>query len=264
MKAALRAAVSNVPSVKSGPVMAAELTDVLRRTRLLSSVPDADLAELARASRVRLFRRGQVVCTMGDPGDTLIVVISGRVKVAIRSADGAELTLAVVGPGATIGEVSIADGGPRSADAETLEDSQLLLLPREPVQDICARVPTAGQALATVVAAMLRRLTEATADLVFLDLPRRVAKVLLSQPRDGDGVIRPHLTQEQLARQAAGSRQSVNAALQGFERRGWITVNGRALTVRQPQMLARFAGDLGPGKPAQRPRHEAAARGLAA
>jgi len=77
---------------------------------------------------------------------------------------------------------------------------------------------------------------------VFLDLPRRVAKVLLSQPRDDAGVITPHLTQEQLAHQAAGTRQSVNAAMRGFERRGWITLNGRAVTVRQPEMLAQFAG----------------------
>ena len=222
--------------------MAAELTDVLRRTELLGSVPDADLAELAGASRVRVFRRGQVVCSMGDPGDTLIVVISGRVRVAIRSADGGELTLAVIGPGATIGEVSIADGGPRSADAETLEDSQLLLVPREPVQNVCARVPAASQALATVVAATLRRLTDATADLVFLDLPRRVAKVLLSQPRGDDGVIQLKSSQEELAHQVGSTRQSVNAALRGFERRGWIDVHGRTVTVKQAEVLSRFAG----------------------
>lgn len=102
-------------------------------------------------------------------------------------------------------------------------------------------MPSAARALATAIAATLCRLTGAAADLVFLDLPRRVAKVLLAQPRDGDGVIRPQLTQEQLARHAAGTRQSVNAALRGFERRGWITVNGRVVTVRQPRMLARFA-----------------------
>ena len=78
---------------------------------------------------------------------------------------------------------------------------------------------------------------------MFLDLPRRVAKVLLNQPRDGDGLIWPHLTQEQLAHHAASTRQSVNAALHGFERRGWITADGRAVTVRQPGMLARFVGD---------------------
>jgi CRP-like cAMP-binding protein len=88
----------------------------------------------------------------------------------------------------------------------------------------------------------LRRLTDATADLVFLDLPRRVAKVLLSQPRAAGGVISPPLTQAQFANQAAGTRQSVNAAMRGFERRGWISVNGRTVTVLQPDMLARFAG----------------------
>jgi CRP/FNR family cyclic AMP-dependent transcriptional regulator len=223
--------------------MAADLVGVLRRTSLLASVPDADLAVLAGASRMRTLRRGQVVCSTGDPGDTLIVVISGRLKVVTRSADGAELTLTILGPGATLGEVSIADSGPRSADVETLADSQLVFIPRERVQDICARVPSAALAVAASVAATVRRLTDATADLVFLDLPRRVAKVLLSQPRDGDGVIRPQLTQEQFAHLAAGTRQSINAAMRGFEKRGWITIDGRNVTVRQPEMLAHFAGE---------------------
>jgi CRP/FNR family transcriptional regulator, cyclic AMP receptor protein len=223
--------------------MTTDLVAVLRRTSLLASVPDADLAVLAGASRTRTLRRSQVVCRADDPGDTLIVVISGRLKVVTRSADGGELTLTILGPGATLGEVSIADGGPRSADVETLADSQLLFIPRERVRAVCARTPTAALALAVSVAATVRRLTEATADLVFLDLPRRVAKVLLSQPRDARGVISPQLTQEQFARLAAGTRQSVNAALRGFEKRGWITVDGRDVTVRQPEMLARFAGE---------------------
>src|SRR6516225_3563085 len=114
--------------------MGTDLADVLRRTDLLNSIPDADLAALAGVSRVRGFRSGQVVCAMGDPGDTLIVVVSGRVKVAVRSADGGELILSAVGPGGTLGELSVTDGGPRSADVETLEDSRLLFVPRERVQ----------------------------------------------------------------------------------------------------------------------------------
>jgi CRP/FNR family transcriptional regulator, cyclic AMP receptor protein len=224
-------------------VAAVDLVDVLRRTSLLASVPDAHLAILAGTSRVRMMRRGQVLFSAGDPGDTLIVLISGRLRVVTRSADGAELTHTILGPGATLGDVSIADGGPRSADAETLADSQLLFIPREQVQDVCARIPEAALALAASVAATVRRLTDATADLVFLDLPRRVAKVLLSQPRDAGGIISPQLTQEQFAHLAAGTRQSINAALRGFEKRGWITGNGRDLTVAQPEMLARFAGE---------------------
>jgi CRP/FNR family transcriptional regulator, cyclic AMP receptor protein len=95
-----------------------------------------------------------------------------------------------------------------------------MFIPREMIQDMCARVPSAAQALARSIAATLRRLTEATADLVFLDLPRRVAKVLLSQPMGEDGIVRLKMSQEELARQVGGTRQSVNAPLRGFERRG--------------------------------------------
>ena len=222
--------------------MTTDVTAILRHTSLLRSVPDRDLDAMTAASRLRSYRRGQIVFTTGDPGDSLVVVISGHVKVVVRSADGGELTLTIVPPGGTLGELSIADGGPRSADAETLETSQLLFIPREQILDVCARVPAAGQALLGSVAATLRRLTEAASDLVFLDLPRRVAKVLLSQAADDDGAIRLNLRQEELAHQVGGTRQSVNAALRGFERRGWVELHDRAVIVTQPAALSRFAG----------------------
>ena len=219
----------------------AELARILHATDLFGSVPAEELEAVAAASRLRVFRRGQVVCTAGQPGDTVIVVVSGRLKVVIRSAEGGELTLTVVQPGGVFGELAAVDGGPRSADAETLEESRLLLIPRELVQDMCARVPAVSLAVAKSLAATLRRLTEGASDLVFLDLPRRVAKVLLSQPRDEDGVIRLKMSQEQLAHQVAGTRQSVNAALRGFERRGWIEAHDRIVTVKQAAALSRFA-----------------------
>ena len=218
-----------------------ELVRILHATDLFGSVPAEELEAVAAASRLRVFRRGQVVCTAGQPGDTVIVVVSGRLKVVVRSAEGGELTLTVVQPGGVFGELAAVDGGPRSADAETLEESRLLLIPRELVQDMCARVPAVSLAVAKSLAATLRRLTEGTSDLVFLDLPRRVAKVLLSQPRDEHGVIQLKMSQEQLAHQAAGTRQSVNAALRGFERRGWIEIHDRAVTVKQAAALSRFA-----------------------
>ena len=222
--------------------MTIDVIGILRRTELLGSAPTEDLKAVAAASRLRNLRRGQVVFTTGDSGDTVIVVISGRVKVTVRSADGGELTLAIIGAGGLFGELGVADGGPRSGDAETLDECQLLFIPRETVQDVCARVPSVALALAGSIAAMLRRLTEATADLVFLDLPRRVAKMLLSQPRGEDGVIRQRMSQEEFAHQVGGTRQSVNAALRGFEKRGWIEVHDRAIRVKQPAALGRFSG----------------------
>ncbi len=223
--------------------MAPDVRGLLHGTDLLRSVPAEDLEAVAAASRLRAYRRGQVVFTRGDPGDSLIVVASGRVKVVVRSADGGELTLTVIGSGSTLGELSIADGGPRSADAETLDESQLLFVPREIIHDICLRMPSAAQALTSSIAATLRRLTEAASDLVFLDLPRRIAKVLLNQRAGDDGTIRVKMTQEELAHQAAGSRQSVNSALRGFERRGWIAIHDRTVTVRSPVALRQFVGD---------------------
>jgi CRP/FNR family cyclic AMP-dependent transcriptional regulator len=220
-----------------------DLIALLRETDLLGSAPAQDLQSLAAASRLRTYRRGQVVFTAGDKGDTVIVVVSGRVKVVVRSADGGALTLTVIRPGGVLGELGVADGGPRSADAETMEESRLLLVPREMVQDLSGRVPSVAQALTRSVTAMLRRLTEAASDLMFLDLPRRVAKLLLSQPRDPDGVIRLKMSQEELAHQAGGTRQSINAALRGFEKRGWIEVRDRAVTVTREPALAQFAGN---------------------
>jgi len=222
--------------------MAVDVIGVLHRTDLFRSVPAEVLADLVASSRLRALRRGQIVCTTGDPGDSLIVVISGQLKIVVRSADGIELTLTFIGPPGTLGEVSIADGGPRSADVETVTDSQLLFVPRQAVRAVCARVPPAAEALSVSIAATLRRLTEATSDLVFLDLPRRVAKMLVSQPRSNAGVIEHQLTQTEYARQLGSTRQSVNLALRGFERRGWIEMTDGSLSVRQPEALARFAG----------------------
>jgi CRP/FNR family transcriptional regulator, cyclic AMP receptor protein len=224
--------------------MSVEVSSILGGTSLLRSVAAEDLKAVATAARLRTVRRGQVVFTRGDPGDSLIVVVSGRVKVVVRSADGGELTLTVIESGSTFGELSIADGGPRSTDAQTLEDSQLLFVPRETIQDVCSRMPAAAQALTSSIAATLRRLTEAASDLVFLDLPRRIAKVLLNQPAGDDGIIHAKITQEELAHQAAGSRQSVNAALRGFEKRGWIEIHDRRVTVKQAGALRLFAGDV--------------------
>jgi CRP/FNR family transcriptional regulator, cyclic AMP receptor protein len=221
--------------------MASDVTGALRQTDLLRFVTARDLEAIAAASRLRDVRRGQVLFTTGDPSDTLILVISGRVKVVVRSADGAELTLTVVRQGGMIGELSIADGGPRSADAEALEDSRLLFVPNEVIAELSSRVPSVTQALMSSMAVTLRRLTEAASDLVFLDLPRRVAKVLLSQPRGDGGVIQLKMSQEELAHQVGGTRQSVNAALRGFERRGWIAIHDRAVTVKQAAALAGFA-----------------------
>ncbi len=197
--------------------------------------------ELASSCRLRTMRRGQFVFGQNDPGDALLVVVRGRVKVVVRTADGGELLLTVVTAGDTIGGLSLIDGGTRSADAETLEESLLLFVPREEVLRLMRTEPSVSEHILLAMAADLRRLTDAMADLVFLDLPRRIAKLVLEQPRSPDGTVDLGLTQTDLAHRVGATRQSVNASLRGFERRGWLDLNGQQVVLRDVGALERFA-----------------------
>jgi CRP/FNR family cyclic AMP-dependent transcriptional regulator len=219
------------------------IRDLLVGTPIFAGVPTDALDEAVAASRQRSYARGQVIFSAGEASDTLLLVVTGRIKVVVRSADGGELVLALVGRGGTVGELGVIDGGSRSADAVMLDAGDLFLLPRPVVLGLQARFPAVTEGLLTLVSSGFRRLTDATADLAFLDLPRRVGKALLHQDRDASGLITSVLSQEQLSHLVVGTRQSVNQALRGFERRGWIQVDGRRVRICDPDGLARFCGE---------------------
>src|SRR3954451_353189 len=216
----------------------------LRGVSLFADAAPESLAELAANARVRNYPRHQIVFSRGDPSDTLIVVLGGRVQIIVRSVDGGELILAVLGAGDVLGEPSLADGGPRSADAQAAEETSLLIIPRDAVVALARHDAGVAMKILGAVSATLRRLTDLTEDLVFLDLPRRVAKILLTAPVAPDGEVDLGMSQEQLAHRVCGARQSVSAPLRGFERRGWIATHGRRVTIQQSDALARFAGEV--------------------
>jgi CRP/FNR family transcriptional regulator, cyclic AMP receptor protein len=221
-----------------------EAVALLRATTLLKELDEADLRRLAGRAVTRRFRRGQVVFTEGDPSDTLLVVASGRLKVLTKADDGRDHVLNLSGPGDTLGEINIVEGGPRSASVEALEPSVALVLDRTAVWDLVRERPAVAEQLIRALAAHVRRLTGANADLVFLDLPRRVAKLLLLRHREsGRAVIEVGLTQTEMASLLGGSRQSVNQALRDFERRGWILSEGQTITILQVDRLRRLAGE---------------------
>jgi CRP-like cAMP-binding protein len=222
----------------------------MTRQQILAALSDApmfeslgpeQLDELAATARLRTYRAGQLVFEVDEVGDSLAVVADGRVKIAVRSADGGELVLTWLGPGESLGEISVLDGGRRSADAEAVHDSTIVLIERAAVLRAMREAPDFTEHVLRAVAGSMRRLTEATADLVFLDLPRRVAKWLV-EPRPGGDQADITISQEELAHHVAGTRQSVNAALRGFERRGWVQLHSRRVVVLDHEALRRFAG----------------------
>jgi CRP/FNR family transcriptional regulator len=220
---------------------------VLAQAPLFAAL-DADAAEaLQSASRTRQFRRGDIVFAEGESGDALYVVVEGKVKVFRTSPDGRENMLAVLGPGEMFGELSLFDPGPRTATVATITDCELASLAHEALRPWLSGRPEIGVQLLQALAQRLRRTNEAMADLVFSDVPGRVAKTLLDLgDRFGTPVpegtrVNHDLTQEELAQLVGASRETVNKALSEFASRGWIRLDGRAVLLIDQERLAHRA-----------------------
>jgi CRP-like cAMP-binding protein len=219
------------------------ITD-LRRTALFAEADPHRLLPLARAAFLRRFAAGQVLFTEGEPSAHLYVVRSGRVRILVQSVHGDQMTLAVLGPGNTIGELSMIDGQFRSASAEAISSAEVVTLPAREVRTALRSDPVLLMAAAVGLAATVRRLTGSTADLVFLDLPRRLAKLLLAEAREeaaGRHRVDPGMSQSALADRLGVTRQTLNRALVGLTHRGWITPEGGGYLIGDPVALRRFA-----------------------
>jgi CRP/FNR family cyclic AMP-dependent transcriptional regulator len=220
---------------------------LLGRTKLFDDLPSAALLRLGERAVERSYRRGQMIFGQGDPGEALFVVSDGLVKVFVTSEDGDEMVLVTLRPPETFGELALIDGGARSASAETLEATTVLVLTRSTVLEVMTEHPVLAESLLRALGAVVRRLTEQAADLVFLDLHGRVAKLLLTlaadrgQSRGDETLLDLHMTQTNLAAMVGGSRQSVNQILRAFERRGYLEFHGRQVVLRHPEMLRRRA-----------------------
>jgi CRP-like cAMP-binding protein len=211
------------------------VSELLAEVPLLAHAAPQQLERLAASAYPKKLSRGQVLVVEGEPCDALYVVRSGRLKISVISAQGDELVLAVHGPGESVGELSLVDGGTRSAGATAVEETELVGLPRDAFLAMLHDSPDAAIALAQDLAAMLRRLTTSAADLVFLDLPRRLAKLLVTGDVDG-------MAQAQVAARLGVGRQSLNKALSKFADRGWVEVQRAAVVVLDRAALQRLAG----------------------
>jgi CRP-like cAMP-binding protein len=222
--------------------------ELLRQTQLFGDLAEDVLEHLAERALKRNYSKGQLVFYQGDPAGSLFVMVEGLVKVFVTSEDGDEMVLVTLQPHDVFGELALLDGGPRSASAEAVEQSVLLELQREPFLDVLHKRPGITEALMLSMGRVLRRLTEQAADLVFLDLHGRVAKLLVTMAQDrgvetDNGVeLDLQLTQTDLAGLVGGSRQSVNQILKSFENRGYLDMVGRKMIVKQPALLKRRAG----------------------
>ena len=222
--------------------------DGLGRSPLFAALDPAHQDELrSQMVEVRLAR-GQALFSEGDPGDRLYVVLDGKMKLGRTAVDGRENLLAVMGPGEMFGELSLFDPGPRTATATAITDTTLRGLGNADLQPWLTDHPEVATQLLAALARRLRRTNEAMADLVFSDVPGRVAKALLElaakfgtrQP-DQSVLVTHDLTQEELAQLVGASRETVNKALADFQNRGWIRLEQRGVELVEVERLSRRA-----------------------
>ncbi|QYJ05855.1 Crp/Fnr family transcriptional regulator [Nocardioides panacisoli] len=193
------------------------------------------------------LRRGEVLFHEGDAGDRLYIVIEGKVKLGRSSADGRENLLAILGPGQMFGELSLFDPGPRSATVTAVTDSNFASLTHDDLLKWLDGRPMVANSLLGQLASRLRKANDVVADLVFSDVPGRVAKALIDLAdrfgRTADDGVHVHhdLTQEELAQLVGASRETVNKALADFASRGWVRLEPRSVVIHDIERITRRA-----------------------
>nr|WP_276087738.1 Crp/Fnr family transcriptional regulator [Brevibacterium sp. R8603A2] len=204
---------------------------------MFNGLDDESTSALVKIMKPRSLRRGTALFHEGDPGDELYIVSTGKLKIGRESPDGRENLLSVVGPGEIIGELTLFDPGARSTTATAVSQTELLSLKHEDLMTWLRERPQAAMNLLKSLAQRLRRTNDIVGDLVFSDVPGRVAKSLLDlAERFGkqapDGTLVAHdLTQEELAQLVGASRETVNKALADFAARGWLRLEARAVVI---------------------------------
>jgi len=215
---------------------------------LFAEVSPGALEELARSSRLRRYSAGQVLWTEGDPGEALLVLEEGQLRVSRSTVSGMEIVLAVVEAPAALGELALLDGQPRDATVTAQGAVSVRLIPRQALLGLLEREPAVARGLLATLAGWVRQGNQRHTDLLGLDVPGRLAKWLLGRAGDATGtavgratVVPLGRSQGELAAELGTTRESLNRALRVFVEVGLVAVDGERITLLDPAGLAAYA-----------------------
>lgn len=216
------------------------------KSSLLSDLPEGLASGLMASATSRKLTADEVLFLAGDPGDGLYRLDEGLLKVSIASASGAERILAILGPGAVVGDLAIIDGLPRSATVTALRDCKLSFLSRAAFDAFVAREPVTYKYLVTMLAARLRDTDALVAAGSFLPLKGRVARALLdlahafgNEVAGGRVVIRQKVSQSELAAMAGIARENVSRIMNDWMRAKIVTRLSGYYCLEKPAALKR-------------------------
>ncbi len=216
---------------------------------LFHALQPAELDQVLEFATERRVRRGQTILQKGDNSSSMMAVLRGRVRISTVSGDGKEMTLNVISPGEVFGEIAFLDDQPRSADANAIEDTTLLVVERRHFLPLLRRNEDLFLRLLAVLCTRLRRTSMALEEIALFDLPVRLARVLLKLAADygrpcPEGTrIDLKLSQRDLSNLVATSRESVNKQLRAWRESGVVDLVDGYIVLCRPTELKRLTAE---------------------
>jgi CRP/FNR family cyclic AMP-dependent transcriptional regulator len=201
---------------------------------LVDQIGDPMVRELAARGGIRSFPKNAVIINEGDRGDSLFVILSGRVKVYVSDDDGREMVLDSYGPGDYVGEMAL-DGRPRSASVMTLEPTTCAVLTRDDLRTAIAANPDVAMGLISTLIERARIATDNVKNLALMDVYGRVARLLLSLAKEEDGklVVPEKMTQQDIADRVGASRDMISRIFKDLTIGGYVTIESRQITIHR-------------------------------
>jgi len=193
---------------------------------------DEILHAIAASGVVRSFPKQTVLIHEGDVGDSLYILLSGRVKVYASNAAGREVVINFHGAGEYVGEMSL-DGAPRSASVVTVEPTTCAIVNRAQFRDFLAANPDFAQHLIQTLIHRLRSATENVKSLALSDVYGRLVRLVnaLAVSHEGQLIVRERLTQQEIAERVGASRDMIGKLMKDLVAGGYLLVEDRQITV---------------------------------
>jgi CRP/FNR family cyclic AMP-dependent transcriptional regulator len=223
-----------------------EAQRLLGACSLFSGLSNEERRQLVARAKLKSFAAGQMIFSMGSPGNSMMAVLGGSIRISIPSASGKEIVLAILQPGEVFGEIALLDGKERTADAKAMTDCQLAVLERSDVLALLERHPTAWLRVVEVLCERLRRTDQHISELALLQLPVRLAKTLLRLAESAPGTsprgVEIQLSQRELGNFVGASRESVNKCLGDWQRAGILRIEENVIVLTDAASLEALAG----------------------
>jgi len=221
---------------------------MLARIPLFASFNEKDRAAVAARMRTRRFAKHALLVRENDSGDALFVVLRGNVAVTRATGDGKENILSILKEGDFFGEMAVLDASPRSATIKALEEVDVAMLARDDFLDVLGSNPRMAVGLVVTLSARLRATNENIQAAAFLDVPTRLAALLLNLSNNfgehtADGVrLTLRLTNQEMANMIGTTRESVNRTLNRFWDERLIDMRDAHLIIKNPAGIGAVAG----------------------